>query len=436
MKRVALAAVVALVGWMGLWASFGWNAFGVAPGRMWETYQLNGQARLLGGIAADRLDLDVDGALLGRIYPSEAEVPPPGPGSEEALWEATYRLYPVLDSLEEPPFFEPYRAQLGLHQPVYAALASTFGLDDLTQLQRLAAAATAAALVGLGLLYHRLFGALFATLFVAGFAISPMFTTMARNLYWSPVLFFLPALAGAAMQLDPSPRRRPLWLVAAGVATFMKSASTYEYLTTVVLLACAPALVAPLFRGERPQVGRAAAIWLACVAGFLAAFVLHASTRGDTLMAGATSIYVEDIARRTYGDPDGQTGEARESLEASALDVLHIYLRSGYPGSREMGMPGKVFLALIALAAAGVAIQAIRGRRDLALRDAAVLTVFFAVPVSWIVLAKGHSYTQTHINFVLWAFFNGALVFAAISAGSALLGRQLGPSRRSDFEAV
>ena len=132
------------------------------------------------------------------------------------------------------------------------------------------------------------------------------------------------------------------------------------------------------------------------------------------MVDGIRTIFVEDIARRTYGDASAFSGETAESLRASPFDVLKIYLFE-YPGKRTMLVPGKAFLAMMAFTFVGVALR-LALRERLARRDAWMLVVFFAVPVSWFVLAKGHSYTQTHINFVLWFIgFMPALIYVTLS---------------------
>jgi uncharacterized membrane protein YqaE (UPF0057 family) len=157
----------------------------------------------------------------------------------------------------------------------------------------------------------------------------------------------------------------------------------------------------------------AAMVMAVCVAGFVVAFLIHAGARGDTIIDGIRSMYEQDIARRTYGDASRFTGEAAESLRASPLDVFRIYLFD-WPERRRMVIPGKLFLVMLAVALAGLAWM-FASRRPERFRNFWLLSVYTFVPFSWFLFAKGHSYTQSHINFVLlYIGFLPALVYVVM----------------------
>lgn len=421
-----LASLVLI--WIALVLNFQTNFFGIAQDVLFSTWQLNGQSRILGRIIAEREGLDLQNAGMAYVYsPEQLNSPKAGLTLEQLKMQETYRLYAQGVTDPTAVLVQPYRAQYGLHAGLMAVLGKNASLEAL---QVVTAGLTALVLVLLTQAYWRAFDRRFAILFMFCLAIAPYFLTMARNLYWSPYLLLLPALLAAWFYHDRAARQRQwMWLALIAAAVFLKSASNYEYLTTVTLLACAVFVVAPTFRGERPALGTAARIFVACVVGFIAALLLHAGARGDTLIEGLQSIWSEDIARRTYGDPALQVQtEARASLEASPFDVLRIYLYEAYPGRRTMIMPGKIFLALIALSLVGITLKGIL-RHPHFQRDLVTFGMFFAVPVSWFVFAKGHAYTQTHINFVLWYLgFMPALLYVSwstLTAAPAMLRRVL-----------
>ena len=351
-------ASLALI-WIALTLNFQTNFLGIAQDVLFSTWQLNGQSRVLGRIIAEREGLDLSNAGMAYVYsPEKLNFPEPDLALEQIKMQETYRFYEQGVTDPTAVIVEPYRAQYGLH----AGLMTVFGKNaSLEALQSVTAGLTAVVLLLLTHAYMRAFDRRFALLFMLCLAIAPYFLTMARNLYWSPYLLLLPALLAAWFFHDKAARkRRWMWLTLIAAAVFLKSASNYEYLTTVTLLACAVFIVAPTFRGKRPNLGTASQIFVACVVGFIAALLLHAGARGDTLIEGLQSIWIEDIARRTYGDPALQVQtEARASLEASPFDVLRIYLYEAYPGRRTMIIPGKIFLALIALSLVGIALKGI-----------------------------------------------------------------------------
>jgi hypothetical protein len=414
-KKYLLRLATFLVLSTVLAANFKTNFLGIAEVSIFQHWQLNGQARVLGGIHADESGMDKHGANMGKVAPPSSI--PVDWDSEETV-PATLQLFQDHDA-QEPFDFEFYRAQFGLQEVFYSWLSRSFGLDTLSKLQYVPAVLTAMVLTALFLLYRRHYNTLFAILFLICLGCAPYFLSMAKNLYWNPWLMLAPALAAAFLYGARTQQGKVLLICLVGILMMLKCLSNYEYITSVTLLACSIFLVAPLFRDPAadPQWKMAAAVFGVCVAAFLAAFLIHASTRGDTLLAGIQNIYVEDIARRTFGDPTTFAGETRESLQASIWDVLKIYFFE-YPGRRTMIVPGKLFLGMIALSVLGIGYKLLVCH-PLAKRDAYVFVVFLSVPMSWFVLAKGHSFTQTHINFVLW--YIGFMPALLLVTGSALV---------------
>ena len=428
LRLLPFLALVAL-----LTINFKLNAFGIAEDATFERWQLNGQARLLGGIYADVAGLDKGGAHMGKIWPLDG---PPPDWADESTSDQTYALYAGLPH-QTPVHFEQYRAQYGAHQVVYSWLARHLGMREVSALQFVPSILTALVLAWLAAKYRRHYGWPFATVFLLSLACAPLFLTMAKNLYWSPFLLLLPALMAAFAYEANDRRLKAMFLALLGGAMLLKCLSNYEYITSVTVLAASIFLVGPLFKDPergQPQYGWAAAVFAVCIAAFAVAFLVHAGSRGDTLAEGVRTIYVEDIARRTYGDAGAFGGETGDSLRASPMDVLKIYLLD-YPGKRTMILPGKAFLAMIAFCILGLVLR-LALRRPNARRDAATLVVFLAVPVSWFVLAKGHSYTQTHINFVLWFIgFMPALLFVTGSTAKQAILELLGQLSRGSSGA-
>lgn len=424
-SRVISGALLVLL-WLAITLNFQTNALGIAEPAIFERWQLNGQARVLGGMLAVRHGLETDGAHMGKVYRLAQT---PDPLDEEATAAETYRVFADFPGADQVGFV-PYKAQFGLQAVAYGALAESLGLTRLAQIQIVPAALTALVIVALFAAYRRLYDRLFAVLFLLCLIGAPYMIAMARNLYWSPFLLFLPALLAAGLYGEARRMWRGFWLAAIAVAMMFKSLSNYEYITTVTLLACSVFLVAPLFHDRRPDLKTAVWVFLACVLGFFGALLIHAGMRGDSLLAGLRAIYLEDIARRTYGDPGlFGAGEVQDSLRASPLDVLRIYLFD-YPGRRTMIVPGKVFLGLIVLSLLGIVLKGVFRHRHFR-RDLMMFVVFFSVPVSWFVFAKGHSFTQTHINFVLWYIgFMPALLYLGISTLRALPEMVAGTRRR------
>lgn len=392
------------------------NLLHIAPEKFFNTHQLNGQARVLGGIIADVHGLDKQGANLGKVYratENKSEI------TEEYTVGETHKIfqnYPLVDKV----YFDAYNTQYGLQGLVYSFLYRTFGIDNLYKLQYISSLLLSVCLVYLFVLYKKIYDNPFSILFLISLIGSPWFIAMGRNLYWSPFLWFLPALFAALLYLNRKSKYRYLFFILIALAIFIKSLSNYEYLTTVVLLACSVFIAGPFFDknelSPRPDLKLAATVFAVCVFGFAAAFLVHAHSRGDTITQGIQNIYKQDIQRRTFGDPTQFTHqETVASLHASSLDVLKIYILD-WPDKRRMILPGKLFLALNVLSLIGIAYK-FMSRHPGRKKDFVLFVTFLCVPVSWFVFAKGHAYTQTHINFVLWYIgFIPALLYVSFNS--------------------
>jgi uncharacterized membrane protein YqaE (UPF0057 family) len=122
--------------------------------------------------------------------------------------------------------------------------------------------------------------------------------------------------------------------------------------------------------------------------------------RGEDIYSGISAIYEEDVKRRTYGNPDDFSIEYFDSLSASPFDILKTYI---FEWNSEIIIlfSGKLFpLFLIgALFIAAWRLYLSKGRST---SPIAIFISFSLPPLSWFILAKGHSGIHTHINFVLW----------------------------------
>ena len=128
---------------------------------------------------------------------------------------------------------------------------------------------------------------------------------------------------------------------------------------------------------------------IACV-GFLLTFMIHTYIRGGgDLWAGLMDIYHNDFLRRmTGGNPKDFHPVYADSLNASALEVIKIYLK----------MDIKLF-AILCVSIFACFIESSKEYRAFYI----ALLVCFALPaLSWFVLGKSHSYIHRHFCFMLW----------------------------------
>ena len=68
-----------------------------------------------------------------------------------------------------------------------------------------------------------------------------------------------------------------------------------------------------------------------------------------------------------------------------------------------MGLPGNLFQHLYTITIIVLILNIVIKEKNCA-RDVIMFIVFQMATLSWIILAKSHSYVHTHLNYVLWYF--------------------------------
>ncbi|WP_431274086.1 hypothetical protein ACQ858_18705 [Variovorax ureilyticus] len=299
--------------------------------------------------------------------------------------------------------FGPYRSSLGVQGLIYGvAYAHGVSLESL----KIACAfltALCVMLVSAGLWKGVAPG--LGLSFYISILLSPWMAIFASHLYWSPFLWFLPAVFALGAYFAKEPGARVVMLSLVFASFFLKCLAGYEYISSIAVLTGAIFFIDIFLPSPRysikKNVGFLILIFVLCVSAFLLAFFIHAGLRGDSLVAGIKDIIEADVKRRTYSDNPNEYPEVfRESLRAGPFGVLGTYILT-WDRPVIYGVNGGLFVIGLLGAVAAIVFKALR-KDPTAKRDAAILAVFFAAPVSWFVLAKGHSFIHTHLNYVLW----------------------------------
>jgi len=390
--------------------SFQFNLFKVANQYFFDSFDKGSQALVLGGIIADNSGFDKNGSHIGFI----------SIGEKFDYTRNMLDAYPAFagEAADKEVFYSPYKSQYGIQGVFFSAAYSLFKLDTIGKLQLLNSALFALVVGVLVLLYAKIYNGRFASIFFIVMISSPWVVAFARNLYWVPVLWFLPAVFAALAYKYTDNARKFLYCGLTGVAVFLKSLAGYEYLSAITLLACSVFIIAPFFSEQRIDYRHNLKFFVftfaVCVIGFIFALLLHAGMRGDTIVTGLQNIFEQDVKRRTYGDPSTFDDVFKASLQSSPFDVVQRYI-SVWETPVFFYLPGAAFKWLILLFLTGF-FYASLSRRKLDVKSGVIIAVFFATSASWFVLAKGHSYIHTQLNYVLWYFgFVQALAYVLLS---------------------
>lgn len=346
------------------------------------------------------------------------------------IWN-TWRGF-VQNNAVESVSLSPYASQYGIQGVIFLELHKLFG-SDITGLQLFNSIAFSLVITLLAFLFTRAYDWRFGVVFFLVMITSPWVVSFARNLYWVPFTWFLPAVFATLAYLSKSTLSRALCLFGVGAAVFLKSLAGYEYLSNVTLFACSVFVIAPFFRQRDRRHGSNFALgclaFVACVLGFICALLVHAGMRGDTIAQGLVNILEQDVKRRTYGDPSHFDPILRESLTVAITDVIAMYWRTWVTpvivGVPAMGLNIASIFVLFGL------LYSLAKKQAIGIKVLAVLVVYFLASISWFVAAKAHSWVHTQLNYVLWYFgFIQALAYGVVSS-AILFGRAFLAWRRN-----
>lgn len=257
-------------------------------------------------------------------------------------------------------------------------------------------------------------------------------TVSARNLYWVTFTFLLPFIISLYfLKKEETTGKLSLsrYVTMIFIAVFIRSACGFEMISTILIN-----MEVPLFYyayknnwGKKKFLQRFILIGASGVLAFAACFIVHLiqlMVFTNDGIAMAIEIMKDDIAKRTGALKDMKDyagGFYRESLEATKISVIKKYLFEGIPIIFNLRMkallPVYAFFAALNFASDKY-IDGIGVIRTKLLGILLMSLVSLLAPFSWFVLASGHSYVHTHINYILWSL--PTIILMAAYAGAII----------------
>lgn len=313
---------------------------------------------------------------------------------------------------------ESRQVQIGTQGHLFTMLSRFSPLSDVRALEAVSSTFTAVAITVFSLVLFRLGSPWLAAFFVATALTSPWLVSAARNLYWIPWSWFAPAVIAGLIALTVSKQVRRFLYLAMFAAFAFRFGAGYEFMTSIILLAALMPFLANITTGNnskitsslRTQLLYSTKIVATALLAFVAVLTTHSFHRGNgSVTNGLGKIYREDVLRRTYGDPGGFDPVYEASLSASPFDVVYRYvldwntpvLHLPITDSFSIGLGTTGLSLLFVLVIASMALSLLL-HKSLPRNTFILLIGALSVPLSWFILAKGHSYIHLHINYVLW----------------------------------
>lgn len=409
-----LAFVVVTVMFCVLWFSFLVNGFGVAPWSEWSVWERGSNAMVMKRIEADLVGRDTPGLGLAQYQ-----------GNEFTVFErlSTEKIRDLATTA--PTSFVPYESELGGQARLMSFAWRQLGCSSEGCLHALTsglfAALCIALFLGLGVIGSQ--GLAWAWFFST--LCSPWMTFIARNYFWSPWFYLLPAVAGIGLVLA----KTRLWRIAAGVCVFAAFlikywATGYHEVTVFVMLAASMPLIAIAFRSAsmrsiRHQLWNTFTILALASIAFAIVICVHAYVLAGSVTAGLNQIWVNTVLRRTYGSAVDYGPLNEAGLNAHPLAVLWKYVWTDWwtnltrdllafsldkGGSFLSIRLGPAAFLLMTIACVVVVVTRLIRRDETWIRDCMLLTVGFSTAAVWFVAAKGYAFQHPFLLFFNWYF--------------------------------
>nr|WP_294529170.1 hypothetical protein [uncultured Blautia sp.] len=238
----------------------------------------------------------------------------------------------------------------------------------------------------------------------------------ARSLYWAIWTLILPfVLMLYILRAEEKNRkiRRPIAFLLLFLSIFIRSGCGYEFISVAMINMEVPVFYYAIKNkwSLKETVIRVVKYGIAALAGFFTAILVCLTQvyfYNDRSWKAAVDTLMNRIAYRTgmgaAGKDFGQL--VTDSLHASKYSVLKSYFIGGQPILFTWRMDLIVLVIIIAIALTFISrdyIKEIDDRRDSLVALDAMILISFLGPLSWYVLASGHSYIHTHICYLLWS---------------------------------
>lgn len=418
-KNLFVFAVFLITLFMGFYS----NSFAAANQNIFDTWQIESESLVIGKIQHDKIlpKENTGGFLMCIDITKDFELQKNSYISGQTPAAEDYLIY---------------THQVGLQGKLYSfisGMASTNeGSLELCYVVNSILSAAAFAIL-LYLIYKR-FGLVSAVFGWVLILFSPWLTIAGRNLYWCLWTMLLPMLCVMLMlELEEKTGREHnvfLFIVTA-LTVLIKSACGYEFISCVMVSVEVPLIYFAVKNSMnlRRYIKRACVIGFGAATGFISAVLIHLSAStsyyGDFDLAWKD--FTANIVSRTGSGSSETEWMFVESLNAHANEVINTYLNSGEGilfGWR-MGMLIPLFAVFAGLCFISEKYcKTIAENRKNLMALSAMTAVSAIAPISWFVLAKGHSYLHPHINYILWYLPFAVFGFALIGAVTSCIVRE------------
>ena len=409
-KKNSMYMLAMLLSVFLLTMSFYSNIFEVADDTWFREWQNDSEALVIGRLIRSRqAGLCSDYGLLQR----------------DPEWNTVNRF--LTD--EHIESFSLYQQQIGLQGMLFGVLDRIMpmnGIEMLNFLYLLNSILLAILITLVAIWAWVKFGILSSIFIILGCIFSPWLVVSGRNLYWVTWTILLPFVAilythWIEQHSSKTEMKSWIFLIVAFFTIFIRVANGFEFTSAILISSVLPVIFYAIKENWnfRHYLRRSLYINIGGLGAFCIALIINIMQRSlvlGGLSYGLSSLQTNIYVRTGFGILETEVVNQRiaESLEASLLRVIHAYLRRGQPLILDYRMADLLLLFIIFILV--ILLTSVQQKRRSLGALAIVICASLSAPLSWIVLAKGHSDIHRHINYILWYFPGVILLFALCGA--------------------
>lgn len=350
-----------------------------------DSFQLDSESLVIGRIARDKYKLNDNPYGLQKVK------------TDENILSTNH----LLNNSQNSETID-YKSQFGLQGTIFSFLYNKLHIS-INGLHLICSFILAIVLVSICYLLKEKYGKLFAIIFYIVFLLSPWVVHFGKNLYWVEFTWFLPLLFCLLLSKT---KNFKIYIPLIFLAVLFKCLCGYEYLSTILLTSISFLLTDfVLDKDKRKEIFKTILyISVASILAFIVALCMHSILRGEgNIFHGINTIIREDVMRRTIATDSNLFDDEliKSAINSSYFSVIKKYFN--FSSDIIYGIDGSLFIILF-IFSLYISIYNYYKNKDLSKRDLVLYIVFLISTLSWFVLGKAHSYSHTHINFVLWYF--------------------------------
>ena len=362
-----------------------------------------------------------------------------------------------LDKNNEGEFVS-YESSYGFQVKLFHKLFSS-GFDSILLYHSIVGALLSLVVAFMTVTVKRDFSTISAVIFGLVFILSPWIVVFARNLFWVPFTWFLPIAISMYFSIDVFRNLAKLRLMFLLIffSFILKFLCGYEFITTIFFATCAPIFYQGILQNYKifKILKKCFFVGVIFIIAFSATIILHYNSIGDqnldkenpVLSAAKKRLWSKNpelIAKKSCNQDQGCEGEIYRSLKSNPILVTSKYLLMVdflpwfYSNIIEKNTKNKIkeniksvnknlsFHSIKTFFVDMIKILSLKLILFISIKLISLISFFSFIsysfyiffrskksfkflmllsllaPLSWFVIAKGHSAIHLHMNFVLW----------------------------------